>query len=430
MKRLRFFQMTLVAGFALAAAALTLSHTFSAPNGLGVNGGRAALWYLARGVPDGFWTAPAFETFQPSYPPGLALLTLGVFVLTGGPSEWAVQLLGTLPFVLCLALLLRKARRLDGGVAWAASLWLFALFFNGTVLNMASLFYSEGWMLLCILGGLSALDADDRPAPRATWRGWLFVGLSGLFKNEGILFTALLFAARAIETRRTLRDAPAFLAGLAPALAWLAITRALGASLPDYAPLWAPDGARLLAAAGEILRRAFLAPWETAFAFYLVPALAWRARRPAPALFLLLCLPAFAWIYSLSRADLGWHLWSSLPRLLWCAAAAAVFDAAAAQTRWTPRAAPPIRDAIGLVEHRLGRPSPGRIASGKMASRIEQKGDDADRFDAEFVFPRFFESARHDEIDFATDVPLVIPPPSKDSITPTSTAQPRETSSS
>jgi hypothetical protein len=77
--------------FAVLAGALALSHTFVAPNGPGVSGGRAKLLYLSSGVPDGFFTDPARSTLQPAYPPGFALLTLGCYGLAGGCGEWLTE---------------------------------------------------------------------------------------------------------------------------------------------------------------------------------------------------------------------------------------------------------------------------------------------------------------------------------------------------
>ena len=88
----------LAAAWTLLALGVTLCHTLSPPNGLGVSGGRAALWLLSGGVPEGFFSDPALATFQPSYPPGLALLTLGAWGAAGGVGEWLTQLLALAPF--------------------------------------------------------------------------------------------------------------------------------------------------------------------------------------------------------------------------------------------------------------------------------------------------------------------------------------------
>ena len=373
----------LAAAWTLLALGVTLCHTLSPPNGLGVSGGRAALWLLSGGVPEGFFTDPALATMQPAYPPGLALLTLGAWSAAGGVGEWLVQLLALAPFAALLWLLLARAP------GFAAKLWVFALFCTGTALNMASLYYSEGWMLLFLAVGAARLPRGGRKSPvkgcrSQAWIAWGLIGLAGFFKNEGILFAGLLWLVVRCFRGRRAAPLPALLAGLAPALAWIAFSRWSGGALADYAPLWAPDGGRLLFALGRILRDAFLAPWGTVFAWPLAAlalsasaatVLARFARAaaranpegspleesarhenapyqetprtpseeektlrslrplrenttPRPpceaAALLLLCVPAFAFVYSLSRApDLDWHVWSSLPRLLWDAAALA-----------------------------------------------------------------------------------------------------------
>ena len=315
------------------ALCVTLCHTLSPPNGLGVSGGRAALWLLSDGIPEGFFSDPALATFQPSYPPGLALLTLGAWGAAGGVGEWLSQLLVLAPFCALLGLLLSRAP------GFAAKLWIFALFCTGTTLNMASLYYSEGWMLLFLAVGASRLPRSKVESLRSQVRiAWLLVGFAGFFKNEGMLFAGLLWiVVRCFRGRRS-APLPALLAGLAPALAWIVFSRWHGGALEDYAPLWAPDGGRLLFALGRILRDAFLAPWTTVFAWPLATAAAvaigvrrLSGSKPVPPTFarsaleaatlLLLCVPAIAFVYSLSRApDLDWHVWSSLPRLLWDAA--------------------------------------------------------------------------------------------------------------
>ena len=365
---------TMATALAIAWTALalcvTLCHTLSPPNGLGVSGGRAALWLLSGGIPEGFFSDPALATFQPSYPPGLALLTLGAWGAAGGVGEWLTQLLALAPFCALLGLLLSRTP------GFAAKFWIFALFCTGTALNLASLFYSEGWMLLFLAAGLSRLRWA-RPAGAGTgdvFLSWFLVGFSGFFKNEGMLFAGLLWiVVRCFRGRRS-APLPALLAGLAPALAWIVFSRWHGGALEDYAPLWAPDGGRFLFALGRVLRDAFLAPWATVFAWPLATAVAvasgvrrFAGSKPAsPAAFegsarsesapsqetprslrssrenttprtpretntareaaalLLLCVPVIAFVYSLSRApDLDWHVWSSLPRLLWDATAIA-----------------------------------------------------------------------------------------------------------
>ena len=359
------------------ALCVTLCHTLSPPNGLGMSGGRAALWLLSGGIPEGFFSDPALATMQPSYPPGLALLTLGAWSAAGGVGEWLTQLLALAPFCTLLWFLLSRVR------GFAARLWVFALFCTGTALNMASLYYSEGWMLLFASVGLSRLPRAPRDGDGTggIFVSWALIGFGGFFKNEGILFAGLLWIVVRCFRGRRAAPLPALLAGLAPALAWIALSRWNGGALEDYAPLWAPDGGRFLFALGRILRDAFLAPWATVFAWPLaalglsasaatvLSRFARAAARANPegrpleesarhenapyqetprtpseeektlrslrplrenttprppceaAALLLLCVPAFAFVYSLSRApDLDWHVWSSLPRLLWDAA--------------------------------------------------------------------------------------------------------------
>lgn len=300
--------------FGLLAAAMALSHTFMAPNGLGVSGGKAKLLYLAGGLPDGFFTDPARSTLQPAYPPGLALLTLGCYGFAGGCGEWLTQLLGPLATSALLFFLLARSRTAGG------ALWIFAAFLTPMVLQLASLYYAEPLMALFLLVGWERLreGRNDR-------LGWFLLGAAGFFKNEGLV----LFLAAWIALRLLGGGGKAPLRGLAIGAAlpllWHLGCRLAGAHLYDYAPVLQPDISRWLAATGYALGRIFLHPWEYASAFPAALAAYGLTLRKAPRsplaaalLAAALSLLAFTAIFSLSTApDFAWHLHTAMPRLLW-----------------------------------------------------------------------------------------------------------------
>jgi len=120
-----------------------------------------------------------------------------------------------------------------------------------------------------------------------------------------------------------------------PSLAWHLFAHWQGAVFYDYAPLWRPSPARFLEALHCILRASFFRPWRFGFAYPVAMLLIlagilgrrlhvpWRVGREALVVagMALVCIPAFALVYSYSGApDFEWHVRTSLDRLLWCPA--------------------------------------------------------------------------------------------------------------
>jgi len=314
--------------FFIFTAALTLAHTFSAPNGLGVYGGKAKLFYLAGGIPEGFFTDAAYSTYQPAYPPGLALLTLLSYMISGGCGEWLTQLIPVFAGSVLLWALCRQVP-----AVWGV-LWVLAAFSNRQVLQMVTLYYAEPFMaLFVILGWLRVREnADDRT-------GWLLFGIAGLFKNEGLVISCALWGVYAIRTTmKNAKNTGKMFFAMFPLLgkltlvaaiplAWHIFCRLAGATLYDYAPFWEPDWTKFAAALSYMAKTAFYKPWNYGFAYPLAAVVAIRelavrkkhcASAHAAAFSALTCLVAFAYICSLSRAPFfEWHLKSSSGRLLW-----------------------------------------------------------------------------------------------------------------
>lgn len=332
----RRFLAACVAVFAAVATAAALTHTFIAPAGLGVYGGKAKLLYLTGGIPEGFFIDPAFSSYQPAYPPGLALLTLCAYGLAGGCGEWLTQLIPV--FATASALWLTAGASV--GSRWAA-LWMLAAFLGKQTLQMATFYYAEPFVALLALLGWRRLR-EDRNDPK----GWLLLGATGLFKAEGLILLFAVWAAFSIcaiaekQPARERLERPAsfsWISRIAMAaalpLAWHIGCRIAGATFYDYASVWTPDWTKFSAALTYLLKTAFLEPWRYGFAYPLAVAAtvahllrrrtdAVKARPPAQwpvsAIAALLCLVAFAFVYSLSLSpDFGWHLWSSAARLLW-----------------------------------------------------------------------------------------------------------------
>ena len=298
--------------FAVLAGALALSHTFVAPNGPGVSGGRAKLLYLSSGVPDGFFTDPARSTLQPAYPPGFALLTLGCYGLAGGCGEWLTQLLGVAAMASALAFLCGRLP------SRPAQLWALMAFLSPLGFRLASLYYAEPLLALFILVGWERVRKGGGDAV-----GWLLIGASGWFKNEGLVYLlALWVAMRLIGGAKSARWTHLLAAAALPAL-WHVGCRLCGAALDDFAPLWQPDFEQAWTALRRMAGYAFAEPWRYAFAY---PAATFALAGPpslcksplkAAGVAALVAFAAFAGIFALSASpDFAWHL-DSAERLLW-----------------------------------------------------------------------------------------------------------------
>lgn len=295
-----------------------LSHDFTAPNGLGVFGGRAGLFYRFGGVPEGLFTDCAYRFLEPAYPPGLAMLILSQFGFSGGCAERFPQLLTVLAMGVLLYWLLHAAR---GSVGKQSLVWAF--FLCPTSLAVATNCYAEPFMVLCLLAGLDMVRGG-----RDDWLGWVFMGAAGWFKNEGLLYFLLLWASIRMCSGRKAAPLRWLVAGLVLPAVWFLGSRLMGAALSDYAPIWTPDGHKSLVAIKAMAMEMFAKPWETAFLYPLLVAggvvrlvmlRTWnRETDGVTACFIGLSLLSFAGIYGLSLAeDFSWHLYSSVDRLLW-----------------------------------------------------------------------------------------------------------------
>ena len=317
--------------FFMLAAAAALTHTFMAPTGLGVHGGKAKLFYLAGGIPGGFFTDPAFSSYQPAYPPGFALLTLLSYWVSGGCGEWLTQLVPV--FAAAAALWLTAG---GGAVSRIAALWILAAFLNQQTLQMATLYYAEPFVALLVLLGWKRLQEN-----RTDRRGWVLIGAAGFFKTEGLILLSVawtVYMVCEIRCSKGTREAinvfrsgvGRFAAAAAAPAAWHIVCRLAGAMFYDYAPVWSPDWSKFRLALGYLLKLAFLEPWRYGFAYSvaaLVLALPLICRKPhwhppsglrAAAIAALVCLATFAFVYSLSLApNFDWHLRTSAARLLW-----------------------------------------------------------------------------------------------------------------
>lgn len=302
-----------------ATAAVALSHRLVTPYGLAVTGGKARLWLLAGGVPQGFFADDAaWGLLEPAYPPGCASLALGCYAAAGACGDWLTQLAPCLFAAASAAFLASRTTGMAGRV------WLLSLFLTPLALMTPAQFYPEPILALGVLAGWERIRGG-----RAS--GWLILGATGWFKNEGLLLLPAAWIAWRVSrgaARARLRD---LAAALALPAAWHIGCRMAGASLHDYAAPWRLSPMRGVRAILAALRVAFARPWVHGFAYpaALVAAVReWRRRElgkdghasmpplHAALLFAALSFVFFGLAYACSTADEAWHLSTSLERLL------------------------------------------------------------------------------------------------------------------
>ncbi len=285
------------------------AHPFVTPYGLAITGGRAKLWFLSGGIPCGFFSDAAWRFLEPAYPPGCAALTFGCYGASGICGDWLTQLA---PCLFAAAAAVFLASRTTG----LARLWLALLFLTPVALMTTGQFYPEPLMALGVLVGWERIRDGQ-------FGGWLLLGATGWFKNEGLMFLFAAWLAWRIVAgdHARLRD---LVTAMVLPLAWHVGCRLAGASLNDYVAPWRLSPLRGLRALGEVLRFAFVRPWRFGFAYpaALVAALVPSIRREARPLVAALLFAAFSvtffcFAYACSTADEAWHLSTSLPRLLW-----------------------------------------------------------------------------------------------------------------
>lgn len=287
---------------------VTLANGFLAPNGLGVYGGKAKLFFCSSGAPDGFWTNPDYALYQPSYPPGLAILALLVDVLSGGCGDWFVQLLCP------CALALLTASIVGNRPSWTMCLAALAFALSPLSVWLASEFYAEPFAALCLVCGWRRIWA------RGGKRGWLVMGCAGLFRHEGVVAASLLWCAtRMFGTSGRVRwDGLACVLGLP--LAWQVFRLSVVAELPDF-------DFRSLPAFGTVAQLSqsamvsVLCFWEAGgavFASVLMAALGCARSVCAAGVASTLFLVVMCCVLSFNRTPyFEWMASNCIPRLVW-----------------------------------------------------------------------------------------------------------------
>ena len=294
-------------------ASLALAHTFVAPNGLGTVGGRAKLMFLSGGIGEGFFTDPAFALLQPAYPPGAASLVLWCDALSGFCGEWIIQLLPCVLMATMAGFIMSRFRSALG------MLVVFVVFSTPVSIRLATLFYPEVYVAIYCLFGWERIRKN-----RLDYIGWVLIGVSGWFKNEGLVyFCSVAMAVLVVPPHVGFRRLAVRVAlGAVLPMAWHLGCRLAGASLDGYLPLDQLRIHQFAAAAYRAFQYMFCSAWQYAFlfpmAFVSLSVPRWRnSNLKTMVIGVLFAVVGFAAIFSLSVVpDFEWHL-DSLERLLW-----------------------------------------------------------------------------------------------------------------
>ena len=278
---------------------LTLTHTLTSPNGLGVYAGKAKLFFVSCGIPSGFFTLPEYAIYQPSYPPGLTLVALVAYVVSWACGDWLVQLI--VPFALSL-LFLELADCTSRFVALAVALAMVSV---PVAIKMAGGFYAEPLAALMLAMGL------HRVWRQGDWAGWLMAGASGLFRHECIVLVIALWAAEKLlgagAKWRHLAVAAAF------TFAWESFAYFAGAKVYDF------DFCSLPAVRRVLLALAAAFSWKAVAAVAVLCAAGGR-RCGHVAVASLLFLLAAALLASFNvTPHFEWFLANMMPRVAWLA---------------------------------------------------------------------------------------------------------------
>lgn len=287
-------------------APFALAQPLSTPNVASVVAGKAKLFFLQGGVPQGFWSGGApYSEMLSSYPLGLAMIVLGVNIMAGFPTNWLVQMLPCLILVLLITdIQFRYKCWTDRGMILIVSLLPVTRWLSGGL-------YSEQLVAGCVLCGLKLLGA------RKTIVGALVMGSSAWFKLEGALVGGLLLCVRWLtdHCKDKFLVLIQFLVLLVPTVAWWCYLRCNQASVLDV----------------DFRRVGFFAIcrslWEMVrmFDFALVSLISIPLLRSEHAHRKLLYLFAtgvwfvgYAVVYTaFPESELKWHIGTSLPRQLW-----------------------------------------------------------------------------------------------------------------
>lgn len=221
-----------------ALGSVALRFGLTAPNGLGTYAGKARLFILAHGIPDGFWSSCAYSVYQPSYPFAMVVFAFVFFVVGDSFDVFWLQLF--VPFVLSLIFIELAGRRLMA-FALAVSYVLCPL-----AIKLAIGFYAEPLCALVLILGWKNLRVG-KPIV-----GWALIGMAGLVRHEGLLIAVILCSVYMILKRSF--KWKFFLLASGPGALWQLLMLVLGAHLQGYDFSQAPSLSGIVMGGVEAVR--------------------------------------------------------------------------------------------------------------------------------------------------------------------------------
>lgn len=298
---------------------------------------KAKLFYQHRFTP--FAAFHDFSEFvHPDYPLFLPLTEVWLFLWMGGVNEYFMKLLSPVYMMLLVLSMWAFVRRFCGQRAALIAAGLLAttpfVLQHGTMAfaDLPLAFYY--WLATALL-----LAWFQTPQPLFLLLGAVFLGLSGLIKNEGLPLIVLNGCALAgylvgqrKAGRREIQRALLLFGGVSVGmvLPWLFVRYRMGLesdlSLPSLSSLLPRALQRIWPMAKALAREMFapssvLTKWNLAwYLLVLVVVLhgrtLWRSVLRYPALILAGQALVYLWIYIITPYNINWHLSSSLDRLL------------------------------------------------------------------------------------------------------------------
>lgn len=286
------------------------------PNGLGVYAGKAKLFLLGHGIPEGFWTKPEYAVYQPSYPPGMTILAMAIFMMVGISDVGLISCIVPIALGAVFMLLIARARN------WVEYLLAILYVACPLALRMGAGFYAEPLAALCLLLGHWFVLRGR------SYLGWMVIGCAALFRHEALLLAGVMWCVAGI--RQNDRWAVIWrraLAAFSPGVIWQVIIWTLGARVYDYDFTAWPSLARVGFAMGALARQLTIGTGALGGGVVLmvlyVDARRWIECMTAPALFIAICMVLLGFNTSPHYA---WIIGTSLPRIVWLATAPMIFS--------------------------------------------------------------------------------------------------------
>ena len=299
----------------VALSSVALRFGLTAPNGLGTYAGKARLFILAHGIPDGFWSSCAYSVYQPSYPFAMVVFAFVFFVVGDSFDVFWLQLF--VPFVLSLIFVELAGRRLMA-FTLAVSYVLCPL-----AIKLAIGFYAEPLCALVLILGWKNLRVG-KPIV-----GWALIGMAGLVRHEGLLVAVTLSLVYMISKRSFKWNF--FLLASVPGAVWQFLMLVLGAHLQGYDFSQMPSFSGIVMGGLEAVRGLVIGRNGSMIGTLAILMLLIRRTNATDWTVIIsfsLMISASVVLLSFSKTcEFGWLVETVLGRFLWLAAAIPICEA-------------------------------------------------------------------------------------------------------